>query len=100
MLVAADNTPDAGFGFLMVSREEMWLYALIFLCLDLIPSDWNTRQKMLCMSWVIIFGLCHPNASDSSCPTGAIPQDERNGAASCMVVQLMTVVYLMGSFRM
>jgi len=58
MLVAADNTPDAGFGISNGVREEMWLYALNFFMLGPDPFGLEYQAKDAMHELGHNFGLC------------------------------------------
>jgi hypothetical protein len=83
-LIAADNTPDATFGISngIPGRNVVVRSHFFFLGPDPFGLEYQAKDVMHELGHN--FGLCHPNASDNTCPTGPIPQAERNGAASCM----------------
>ena len=85
MLVAADNTntQNADFGIAQFPGRNLVIRSHFFaLGPDPFGTEYQAKDAMHELGHN--FGLCHPNASDDSCPTGAIPTSERNGASSCM----------------
>lgn len=85
MLVAADNTntESASFGIASLPGRNLVIRSHLFL-LGPDPFGLEYQAKDAMHELGHNFGLCHPNQSDENCPTGAIPIQERNGAASCM----------------
>ncbi len=85
MLVAADNTntESAAFGIASLPGRNLVIRSHLFL-LGPDPFGLEYQAKDAMHELGHNFGLCHPNQSDENCPTGAIPVEERNGAASCM----------------
>jgi len=83
-LIAAETTPDATFGISngIPGRNVVVRSHFFFLGPDPFGLEYQAKDVMHELGHN--FGLCHPNESDNNCPTGAIPQAERNGAASCM----------------
>ena len=85
MLVAADNTNTNGadFGIAQLPGLNLVIRSHFF---ALGPNPFGTEYQAKDAMHELghNFGLCHPNVSDNTCPTGAIPQSERNGAMSCM----------------
>ena len=84
LLIAADGTPDADFGISngVPGRNVVIRSHLSVLGPDPFGLEYQAKDAMHELGHN--FGLCHPNESDNSCPTGSIPSSERNGGTSCM----------------
>jgi hypothetical protein len=83
LLVVADHTPDAGFGIANLPGRNSVIRSHFF---ALGPNPLGLEYQAIDAMHELghNFGLCHPNQSDTTCFTGAIPQAERNGASSAM----------------
>lgn len=83
LLVVADNTPDAGFGVANLPGLNSVIRSHFF-ALGPYPLGLEYQAIDAMHELGHNFGLCHPNQSDTTCFSGAIPQSERNGASSSM----------------
>lgn len=83
MLILAEELNDGAWGRADVSRSANDL-----ICRSHLPAlgadflEYQAKDIMHELGHNL--GLCHPTASDESCPTGAIPAAERSGALSAM----------------
>ena len=83
MLVAADHCIGFDFGIAGKPGRNVVIRSHFYL-LGPDPLGFEYQALVAMHELGHNFGLCHPNESDDTCTTGAIPVSERNGASSCM----------------
>ena len=81
LMVFADHTPDADFGIANLPGLNLVMRSHFFL---LGPSPVGKAYQAITAMHELghNLNLCHPN--EDPCPSGVLPDEEQNGAASCM----------------